>query len=211
MEDVLDVYKRPYNSEYPVVCMDETNKQLISETITPLPSTPGRPARFDTAYERNGVSNVFLSFEPLSGKRKIKVTDSRTKKDWAYFIKELVDEYKNAKKILLVMDNLNTHTGSSLYETFLPNEAKNILDKLEIHHTPKHGSWLNVAEIELSNLSRQCLNRRIPNKETMIAETNAWANDRNNKNVKLEWQFTTEDARAKLKKLYPIQVELSQT
>jgi len=204
MEDVLDVYKRPYDEKYPVVCMDETNKQQIKETRIPLPIDVGQPIKFDTEYERNGTSNIFLSFEPLKGKRRVKITEQRTKVDWAHFIKELVDvEYVDAEKIILVMDNLNTHNGSSFYEAFEPAEAKRILDKLEIHHTPKHGSWLNMAEIELSHLSRQCLDRRIPDRETLKNEVTAWEKHRNNEGVVADWQFTTKDARIRLKKLYP--------
>jgi hypothetical protein len=185
--------------------MDETNKQQLKEKHTPTPLSPGNPMKFDTEYERNGTSNIFLSFEPLQGKRKLKVTTHRKKTDWAHFMKELVDEdYGEAEKIVLVMDNLNTHAGASLYDTFEPAEAKRILDKLEIHYTPKHGSWLNIAEIELSHLSRQCLDRRIPDQETLIKETTAWCKERNYKEVKVEWQFTTTDARIKLKKLYPV-------
>lgn len=204
MEDVLDVYKRPYDEKYPVICMDETSKQQIKEVREPIPMEPGKPLRYDTEYERHGTSNIFLSFEPLKGKRTIKVTEQRKKTDWAHFIKEVVDsDYPNAEKIVLVMDNLNTHAGSSLYETFPPAEAKRILDKLEIHYTPKHGSWLNMAELELSHLSRQCLNRRIPDRETLKKETAAWAEERNKKCIKVNWQFSTENARIKLKKLYP--------
>jgi hypothetical protein len=206
MEDVLDVYVRPYNSRFPVLTMDETSKQLTKETRAPIPARPGDPERYDTEYERNGTSNIFIHFEPLTGKRKIKVTDQRTKKDWAEFIRTLVDEdYKDAEKIVLVMDNLNTHDGSSLYEAFPPEEAKRILDRLEIHHTPKHGSWLNMAEIELSHLSRQCLDRRIPDKMTLIRETEAWAHQRNQSPHPINWRFTTADARIKLKRLYPVQ------
>lgn len=192
--------------------MDETNKQQIKETRSPIPAEPGKSERFDTEYERNGTSNIFLSCEPLSGKRKIKVTNQRRKTDWAHFIKELVDEdYRDAEKIVLVMDNLNTHTGSSLYETFEPVEAKRILDKLEIHYTPKHGSWLNIAEIELSHLSRQCLDRRMADQEIIKKEALAWCKERNSKEVKIDWQFTTADARIKLKKLYPVLIEIGQT
>jgi hypothetical protein len=212
MEDVLDVYKRAYDEKKPVVCMDETNKQQIKETRAPISAEPGKPERFDTEYERNGTSNIFISCEPLKGKRKIKVTNQRKKTDWAHFIKELVDEdYSDAEKVVIVMDNLNTHAGSSLYETFEPAEAKRILDKLEIHYTPKHGSWLNIAEIELSHLSRQCLDRRMANQEIITKETLAWCQERNNKEVKVDWQFTTSDARIKLKKLYPVLVETGQT
>lgn len=204
MEDVLDVYKRPYDEKHPVICMDETNKQQVKEVRLPLRMEPGQPLRYDTEYERNGTSNIFLSFEPLKGKRKIKVTEQRRKTDWARFIKEIVDQdYPHAEKIILVMDNLNTHAGSSLYEAFEPAEARRILDKLEIHYTPKHGSWLNMAELELSHLSRQCLDRRIPDRETLTKEVSAWAEKRNQKSVVVDWQFTTENARIKLKKLYP--------
>ena len=205
MEDVLDVYKRPYNEKMPVICMDETSKQLTKETRAPVQAAPGRTLRYDTEYERNGTCNIFVGFEPLMGKRRLKITDQRKKVDWAHFVKELVDEdYPDAEKIVLVMDNLNTHSGASLYETFEPQEAKRILDKLEIHYTPKHGSWLNIAEIELSHLSRQCLDRRIPDKETIIEEVKAWCTARNKGKSVVNWQFTTEDARIKLKRLYPI-------
>lgn len=205
MEDVLDVYQRLYDPEYPVVCMDETSKQLTDEVRKPIPASPGQAERQDVEYVRNGVSNIFIGFEPLTGKRKLVVTDQRTKHDWAMFIKNLVDEqYPTAKKIVIVMDNLNTHNGSSLYEAFAPDEAKRILDKLEIHYTPKHGSWLNMAEIEFSHLSRQCLDRRIPNKTTLINEVAAWEKQRNQSGAKVDWQFTTKDARIKLKRLYPV-------
>ena len=204
MEDVLEVYKRPYNEKRPVVCMDELNKQTVKEIQTPLPAEPGKPQRFDTEYERNGTSNIFLSFEPLRGKRQLKVTPRRTKVDWAHYIKKLVDEeYSQAEKIVLVQDNLNTHTGASLYEAFEPSEAKRILEKIEFHYTPKHGSWLNMAEIELSHLSRQCLDRRIPDPETLEKEVNAWLKKRNQEASRVDWHFTAEDARIKLKKLYP--------
>jgi len=204
MEEVLDVYKRPYDEAYPVVCMDETSKQLIKETRLPIDMQVGQVARYDTEYERNGTCNIFLHIEPLTGKRGTQVTAQRRKTDWAFFIKHLVDNcYSEAKKIVLVMDNLNTHSGGSLYETFPPNEAKRILNKLEIHYTPKHGSWLNMAEIELSHLSRQCLDRRIPNKEILTEEVLAWEKHRNELCATIDWQFTTENARIKLKKLYP--------
>lgn len=205
MEDVLDTYKKPYDRNRPVVCMDELNKPLIGEVRRSIPMSPGQPERYDTEYSRNGTCNIFMASEPLTGKRQVKVTDRRTKIDWADFIKELVDvHYPNVDKILLVMDNLNTHTGSALYEAFHPQEAKRILDKLEIHYTPKHGSWLNMAEIELSHLSRQCLDRRIPEKEVIINEVNAWCKMRNEENSIVNWQFTTNDARIKLKRLYPV-------
>lgn len=205
MEDVLDVYKRPFDEKRPVVCMDESSKQLTKETRTPIPEQPGQPERYDTEYERNGTGNIFLASEPLAGKRQIKITDHRKRQDFAEFIKELVDDhYPDAEKIIMVMDNLNTHNGASLYETFEPSEAKRILDKLEIHYTPKHGSWLNVAEIEFSHLSRQCLDRRIPDKETLTREANAWCKERNAGSSVVDWQFTTDDARIKLKRLYPV-------
>jgi transposase len=211
MEDILDVYKRPYDEKRPLVCMDETNKQQIKEARPPIPAKPGKQERFDTEYERQGTSNIFISFAPLEGKRKLKVTDHRKREDWAWFIKELVDEdYPAAGKIILVMDNLNTHGGASLYETFEPAEARRLFDKLEIHYTPKHGSWLNVAELELSHLSRQCLDRRIPDQETLVKEVSMWCKQRNEKKIKVNWQFTTQDARIKLKKLYPILDEKGQ-
>lgn len=205
MEDILTVYKRPYDPCFPVVCMDESSKQQLIEKRESIPISPGKPKKFDTEYERNGTSNIFMAFEPLAGKRFIDVTDQRTKIDWARYIKKLVDEiYPEAKKIVLVMDNLNTHKGASLYETFEPVEARRILDKLEIHYTPKHGSWLNMAELELSHLSRQCLARRISDQTTLKKEVTAWYKERNKKEVKVNWQFTVEDARIKLKKLYPM-------
>jgi hypothetical protein len=205
MEDVLDVYKLPYDEKNPVICMDELSKQLTKETRPPIGMDSGNPMRYDTEYERNGTSNIFIAFEPLLSKRQLMVTNRRTKSDWAYFIKELVDvHYPHAFKIVLIMDNLNTHDGSSLYEAFEPAEAKRILNKLEIHHTPKHGSWLNMAELELSHLSRQCLDRRIPDKEILEKEVAAWEKSRNKQNMKVDWHFTTKDARIKLKKLYPI-------
>jgi len=204
MEDTLEVYKRPYDESYPLVCMDESRKQHIKDTRTPIPAKPGTVARYDTEYERNGVSNVFMFFEPLQGKRYVEVTDQRTAVDWAHQIRNLVDvHYPYAKRITLVMDNLNTHTGASLYKAFEPKEARRILEKLEIHYTPKHGSWLNMAEIELSILSRQCMDRRIPDQEILIKEISAWQEKRNAIARPMEWRFTTEDARIKLKKLYP--------
>jgi len=204
MEDTLEVYKRPYDESYPLVCMDESSKQHIKDTREPIPAKPGTVARYDTEYERNGVSNVFMFFEPLQGKRYVKVTDQRTAVDWAHQIRNLVDvHYPYAKRISLVMDNLNTHTGASLYKAFEPKEARRILEKLEIHYTPKHGSWLNMAEIELSILSRQCMDRRIPDQEILKKEISAWQEKRNAIARPMEWRFTTEDARIKLKKLYP--------
>ena len=199
MEQVLDVYKRPYDSRFPVVCMDESPKQLIKETKVPVPMKSGQPARQDFEYERCGVSNIFMVSEPLKGKRYLKVTERRTKADWAMLIKQIAGYYKNADKITLVMDNLSTHKPSALYEAFAPQEAKWIWDRFEFIYTPKHGSWLNMAEIELNVLMGQCLNRRIDNLKTMKEEVNAWQNHRNNMNAKINWQFTTKDARIKLK------------
>jgi hypothetical protein len=204
MEDVLDVYKRPYDPRRPNVCLDETSKQLIGETRIPVPACPGQPARYDYEYKRNGVANLFMMFEPLIGKRHVKVTRRRTKIDWAYCVREMVDQiYPDAEQIVLVMDNLNTHNKSSLYEAFEPAEAKRIADKLEIHYTPKHGSWLDMAEIELGILARQCLSRRIDNMEQLKDEVAAWQVIRNTAEAKVNWRFTTKDARIKLKRLYP--------
>jgi hypothetical protein len=204
MEDILTVYKRPFNPEEPLVCMDETSKQLTKETRRPIPASPGRPARYDYEYERNGVCNLFMFFEPLAGKRHVSVTDRRTKVDWAMQIKWLLDvHYPTVRKITLVMDNLNTHTGASLYEVFEPSEARRLLDRLDIHYTPKHGSWLNMAEIELGILTRQCLNRRLPDKTTLGIEVAAWQKRRNQSKAKVNWRFTTDDDLIKLKRLYP--------
>ena len=204
MEDILIVYKRDFNPAEPLVCMDETSRQLIKETRRPIAAGAARPARYDYEYERNGVCNLFMFFEPLGGKRHVSVTDRRTKVDWAMQIKELLDvRYPTARKVTLVMDNLNTHTGASLYEIFEPKEARRLLDRLEIHYTPKHGSWLNMAEIELAVLTRQCLNRRLPDKATLSAEVAAWEKRRNATQAKVDWRFTTADARIKLKRLYP--------
>jgi len=204
MEDVLSVYTRPYDPRYPVVCFDETSKQLVSEKQVPLPPEPGQPKRYDYEYERNGVCNLFLMSEPLAGWRHVEVTERRTKQDYAHQMKELVDvRYPDAESITIVHDQLNTHDPSALYETFEPQEAKRILDKLEIHYTPKHGSWLNMAEIELSVLARQCLDRRIPDQDTLKREVAAWEERRNAQSRTIDWQFTTEDARIKLKRLYP--------
>ena len=205
MEDVLSVYLRPYDKQRPVICFDESSKQQIQETIDSLPVRPGEPMKFDSEYKRNGVSNLFMIFEPLRGWRHVKVTDSRTAIDFAYCIEEIVDiHYPDADKIILVMDNLNTHAEASLYKAFKPEKAFRIAQKLEIHYTPKHGSWLNMAEIEFSALSRQCLNRRIPNQKAIIREIKAWEGVRNESSVKCKWQFSTEDARVKLHKLYPV-------
>jgi hypothetical protein len=203
MEKVLDVYKRPYNEEFPVVCMDESPRQLIKETRLALPQKPGRCVRRDYEYERRGVYTIFMADEPLAGRRLVKITDQRTKKDWAYFIKEIADIYENASKITLVMDNLNTHKPGSLYEVFAPEKAKALWDRFEFVHTPKHGSWLNMAEIELNVLARQCLNRRIARLSTVKREVDAWQNHRNNRCARINWQFTTNDARIKLRRLYP--------
>jgi transposase len=205
MEDVLDAYTRPYDPRYPQVCMDEVSKQLLRDARQSLPMEPGRVKRHDYEYERGGVVNLFMFCEPLQGRRWVDVTEQRTKTDWAHQIKELVDlRYPEAEKIVLVMDNLNTHSPASLYEAFEPSEAKRLAEKLEIHYTPKHGSWLNMAEIELSVLSRQCLDRRVPDFETLKAEACAWQERRDAAGAKIEWRFSTEDARIKLKRLYPL-------
>jgi hypothetical protein len=204
MEDILQLYTRPYESDYPLVCFDESSKQLISEVRKPLPAEPGQVERYDYEYQREGVCNLFMMFEPLVGWRHVEVTDQRTQIDYAQQIKYLVDEcYPQAQKIQLVQDNLNTHIRASLYKAFLPAEARRILDKIEFHYTPKHGSWLNMAEIELSVLNRQCLDRRIAHKEVLKQEIAAWEKCRNEILCKVDWQFTTEDARIKLKRLYP--------
>ena len=204
MEDILEVYHRKYDSKKPLICMDETSKQLTKEIRVPIPVKPGKASRYDTEYERNGVGNLFIFFEPLKGKRYIEVTSYRKAKDWAHQIKKLVDEiYPEAEKIVLVMDNLNTHSGASLYKTFSPKEARRILSRLEIHYTPKHGSWLNMAEIEFSVLNRQCLNRRIANIELLKEEISSWEEERNMIASPMSWQFSLDEARTKLKKLYP--------
>ena len=203
MEMVLDVYKRPLDLRYPVVCMDESPKQLISETKVPVPASIGRPARHDYDYKRWGVCNIFIACEPLAGKRLVTVTESKTKKDWACFLEEIATQYESSEKITLVMDNLNTHNPGSFYETFPPDKAKALWDRFEFVYTPKHGSWLNVAEIELNVLTGQCLNRRIDDIEVVRKEVLAWQEVRNNKNAKVNWQFTAENARIKLSRLYP--------
>jgi len=203
MEEVLDIYKRPYDARMPVVCMDESPRQLIRETRRPVKTAPGRPARYDTEYERCGVCNIFMASEPLAGKRMVKVTERRTKADWACFLKDIAERHQEAEQIVLVMDNLSTHKPGSLYEVFPPEEAKRLRDRFDFVYTPKHGSWLNVAEIELNVLSRQCLNRRIDNMETLGHEVDAWQRHRDNLAAKVNWQFTTEDARVKLRRLYP--------
>ena len=204
MEDILEVYKRPYDPQKPLICMDEISKQLVKEIRREIPAVGGKPARFDYEYERNGVSNLFMFYEPFEGKRYVSVTDRRTKVDWAYQIKDLLEKYyPDADKVVLVMDNLNTHNGSSLYEAFPPQEARKLLDRLEIHYTPKHGSWLNIAEIELRILSTQCLNRRIPDKQTLTREVDKWRSQRDSQHAKVDWRFSCDDARIKLKRLYP--------
>ncbi len=201
---MLEVYQKPYDPDLPVVCMDESSKQLLKEVRSPISAEPGKPERFDTEYERNGTCNIFMFFEPLAGKRFVDITSSRTAFDWAEEIRTLVDErYPDAPKILLVMDNLNTHCGASLYKAFEPHEARRIMDRLEFCYTPKHGSWLNMAEIELSILGRQCLSRRIMDIPTIEHEVNRWQQERNSSASPMNWRFKTDDARIKLKKLYP--------
>ena len=204
MEDVLEVYHRPHHPKYPLVCFDEGSKQQTKETRLPLPTQPGSVAKYDYEYERNGTSNLFIFFAPLESWRHLKVTDRRTMIDFAHCMRDLVDiHFSEAEKIVLVMDNLNTHKFASLYEAFDPTEARRIIEKLEIHHTPKHGSWLNMAEIELSVLHRQCLKPRIPDQDTLRAKVIAWQQSRNLKHSTVHWQFTTGDARIKLHRLYP--------
>ena len=203
MEMVLDVYKRPFDPLYPVVCMDESPKQLIAETKVPIPASPGEVAKHDYEYKRCGVCNVFLASEPLAGKRMVKITERKTKLDWACFIEDIAGQYEIAEKITLVMDNLNTHNPGSLYEAFPPDKAKALWDRFEFVYTPKHGSWLNMAEIELNVLTGQCLNRRIDHIEIVRKEAAAWQEFRDNKNAKVNWQFTSVDARIKLSRLYP--------
>lgn len=204
MEDVLDVYQLPPDPSVPVVCMDETSKQLVAEISNPIPAAPGREARADYEYKRNGTANIFMFVEPLAGTRRALVTDQRTMVDWALAVREMLDvHYPDAALVRLVMDNLNTHTIGSLYEAFAPEEARRLAKRLEIHYTPKHGSWLNIAECELSVLSRQCLDRRIPTKHDLEREVRAWETDRNESTVGVVWQFTTEKARVKLRRLYP--------
>ena len=204
MEDILTLYKQDYDKKYPVVCMDESSKQHLKDVRKALPMEPGKPERFDTEYERNGTSNLFIFFEPLRGWRRIDITARRTAVDWALQIRKLVDDdYPEAQTIRLVMDNLNTHIGASLYQAFDPAEARRLLDKLEFHYTPKHGSWLNMAEIEFSLLSRQCMKNRMANRAYLTQEVTAWVNNRNSKESEMNWRFTTEDARIKLKHLYP--------
>jgi hypothetical protein len=204
MEDVLEVYQRPYDPQRPLVCFDEGTKQQVKETRLPLLTKPGQLAKYDYEYERNGTSNLFMFFAPLEAWRQVKVTDRRTMIDWAHCMRDLVDvHFPEAETIVVVMDNLNTHKLASLYEAFPPAEARRIAEKLEIHYTPKHGSWLNMAEIELSVLSRQCLNRRLPDQPTLQHEIAAWESQRNDAASTVNWRFTTADARIKLKRLYP--------
>lgn len=204
MENVLQVYHRSYDPKRPVVCMDEASRQLVAETRPPLPTAPGQPPCFDYEYERCGTANLFIFTEPLGGWRHVAVTDRRTKTDWAEHIRELLDVYyPDVRRITLVMDNLNTHHIASLYEAFDPAEARRLIERLEAVYTPKHGSWLNIAEIELSALSRQCLSRRIDKKEFLRSEFAAWEADRNASQTGVDWRFTTSDARIKLKRLYP--------
>ena len=206
MEDVLDVYQRPHDPRYPQVCPDETGKQLIGEVRDPLPMTPEHGEKYGSEYVRNGTANLFIATEPLAGWRHVAVTDSRKRIDFAAFARERVDgRYKDALKIVRVMDNLNTHSIASLYEAFEPAEAKRIADKLEIHHTPKHGSWLNMAGIELSVPGRRCLDRRIARKATLVSEVTQWETVRNDAASRIDWRFTTADAGIKLKRLYPVQ------
>jgi hypothetical protein len=204
MEDVLEVYQRPHDPARPVVCLDETSKQLIAQTRVPIAAKPGQLARVDYEYERNGTANLFMMFAPLEGWRNVKVTDRHAAIDYAWVLKELSDtHFPGASKIVLVQDNLNTHKPASLYEAFPPAQARRLAERFEWHYTPKHGSWLDMAESELSVLSKQCLDRRIPDKQTLTDEVAAWQDDRNKKHAKADWQFTTADARVKLKRLYP--------
>lgn len=204
MEDVLEVYRRPYDPLRPVVCMDESSKQLLAELTAPIPAAPGHPKLQDDEYVRKGTAEIFMEVEPLAGRRHVEVTERRTMADWAKNTRDMLDKrYPEAEKVVLVMDNLNTHGIASLYEAFPPEEALRLAGRLEIHHTPKHGSWLNVAEIELSVFKRQCLAERVPSIDLMRRNAKTWSNERNAKNRKVNWHFTTNDARIKLKKLYP--------
>ena len=203
MEQVLDVYKRPYDSRFPVICMDESPRQLIDEVKRPVPARPGQPARHDYEYRRCGTCNLFMANEPLAGKRMVEISESRTKVDWALFVEKIASCYEDAEKITLVMDNLNTHVPGSLYEAFAPEKAKALWDRFEFVYTPKHGSWLNMAEIELNVLIGNCLKRRISELEVMRSEVKAWESARNGMTAGVNWQFTTEDARIKLHRLYP--------
>ena len=205
MEDVLDVYHRPYSEKRPLVCLDEASKQLVGEVAEPIPARPGQAERVDYEYVRNGTANLFMISEPLLGWRAVQVTERRTARDFAEVVRWLVEEvHPEAEKIVLVMDNLNTHKLASLYEAFPPDQARRLAERLEIHHTPKHGSWLNMAEIELSVLARQCLDRRIESREELRREVEAWEGERNERQVEVKWQFTAADARVKLRRLYPV-------
>ncbi len=205
MEDVLDVYKRPRDPDRPLVCLDESSRQLTRDMRTALPVKPGRVKRIDYEYQRNGTANLFMFFAPLEGWRRVKVTDRRTAIDYAHALRELADvQFPKAAKIVLVQDNLNTHKLASLYEAFPPAKARRLAERFEWHYTPKHGSWLNMAETELAVLSRQCLDRRIPDKSTLDSEARTWQKYRNTHNAKADWHFTTQDARVKLKRLYPV-------
>ena len=204
MEDVLEVYTRPYDERFPQLCMDESGKQLIADKLDGLPMQPGQPERYDYSYEQGPMLNLFLACEPLAGKRMVKVTEHRTSKDWAHFMQEVIDvQYPNAQKIILVMDNLCTHSPAAFYHAFPPAEARRLAAKLEIHHTPLHGSWLNMAEIEFAALARQCLSRHIATREELDREVQAWQCRRNAEAITVNWRFTTADARIKLKRLYP--------
>lgn len=204
MENVLEVYRRPYDPKRPVVCMDEKPRQLIAESRRPLPAGPGRPERYDYEYRRNGTANIFLFCEPLAGWRQAQVTSRRTKRDWAHQVRHLANgRYPDAVQITLVMDNLNTHSLAWLYEVFEPAEARRLAERFEVVHTPKHGSWLNVAEIELSAMAKQCLRERTPDEASLRHHVQAWNRDRNSRNARVEWQFSTDDARIKLRRLYP--------
>ena len=204
MEDTLEVYQRPYDPHRPLVCLDETSKQLTAETRVPIAAKPGQPGRHDYEYRRNGTANLFMMFAPLEGWRHVKVTDRHTAADYAQVLKELSDtHFPGSAKIVLVQDNLNTHKPASLYEAFPPAEARRLVERFEWHYTPKHGSWLDMAESELGVLSSQCLDRRIPDQKMLKEEVEAWEAERNRKHAKANWQFTTADARVKLKRLYP--------
>ena len=204
MEDTLEVYKRPYDPRHPQICMDEGSKQLLAETRASIPMENGKPKREDYEYEREGTCSIFVACEPLAGKRYLKVTEQRTKKDWAAFMQEVIDvEYRDAEKIILVMDNLNTHVLSSFYEAFDAPTARRLVEKVELHYTPKHGSWLNMAEIELSLLARQCLSDRMPSMDCVLKQVLAWHTERIQAQLTINWRFTTQDARIKLKRLYP--------
>lgn len=204
MEDVLEVYHRPYDPARPLICLDEASKQLVGEVVQPLPPEPGQPERFDYEYVRNGTVNLFMLSEPLAGWRHVAVTQRRTAKDFAEVVRWLAEDvHPEAERIVLVMDNLNTHKLASLYQAFPPEQARRIAERIEVHHTPKHGSWLNVAEIELSVLSRQCLDRRIGSADEVVDAVDVWQTERNDQAVGVQWRFTTADARIKLRRLYP--------